>query len=115
MPLLQRRGAPNCPAIRAEAYCREHAGGWSRGPHPSRWRKLSRRIRDERPVCEWPGCEQPSEVVHHIDGLGCRGPRGYDMGNLMALSAQHHNPISAQQRWAGEPVQLPRRHRLLSF
>jgi hypothetical protein len=49
------------------------------------------------------------------DGLGCRGPRGYDMGNLMALCAQHHSPISAQQRWAGEPVHLPRRNRLLSF
>jgi hypothetical protein len=29
------------------------------------------------------------------------------MGNLMSLCAAHHNPISARQRWAGEPVQLP--------
>jgi hypothetical protein len=37
------------------------------------------------------------------------------MGNLMSLCAQHHNPISARQRWAGEPLQLSRRYRLLSF
>jgi hypothetical protein len=37
------------------------------------------------------------------------------MGNLMALCAAHHNPISAQQRWAGEPVQLPRPPSALSF
>jgi hypothetical protein len=40
---------------------------------------------------------------------------GFDIGNLMSLCAAHHNPISAQQRWAGEPVQLPRRYQLLSF
>jgi hypothetical protein len=56
----------------------------------------------------WIACER-------IDGLGCRGPRGYDTGNLMSLCATHHNPISARQRWAGEPVRLPRRHRLFSF
>jgi hypothetical protein len=66
-------------------------------------------------ICEWPRCERDAQHVHQIDGLGCRGPRGYDMGNLMALCAQHHNPISAQQRWTGEPVGLPRRYRLLSF
>ena len=59
--------------------------------------------------------ERDAEHVHHIDGLGSRGPRGYDMGNLMSLCSAHDNPISARQRWAGEPVQLPRRNRLLSF
>jgi urocanate hydratase len=53
MPLLQRCGHPNCPAIQVEVYCPEHARpAWSRGRHPSRWASLSRRIRDERPVYE---------------------------------------------------------------
>lgn len=50
------------------------------------------------PVCEWverdesgswQRCDREAVHVHHIDGLGCRGPRGYDMGNLQALCPQH--------------------------
>jgi hypothetical protein len=132
MVLLQRCGAAGCPRVQAERYCAEHAGATAgqdtppkRRPRASiasggdgydrRWMKLRARKLGRAPICEWPGCERDAQHVHHIDGLGCRGPRGYDMGNLMSLCAAHHNPISAQQRWAGEPVQLPRRRRLLSF
>jgi hypothetical protein len=133
MLLLQRCGAPHCPAIQAEPYCAEHIGtvtvehrsetSGKRRPRASvasggegydrRWMKLRARKLRRDPTCEWPDCERDAEHVHHIDGLGCRGPRGYDMGNLTSLCAAHHNLISAQQRWAGEPVQLPRRHRAL--
>jgi hypothetical protein len=135
MRLMQRCGAGGCPKVQAERYCPEHAGSittedWSgtrrkRRPRASvasggdgydrRWMKLRARKLRRDPICEWPDCERDAEHVHHIDGLGCRGPRGYDMGNLLSLCAAHHNPISAQQRWAGEPVPLPRRYRLLSF
>jgi hypothetical protein len=32
------------------------------------WRKRSRAYRRRHPVCEEPGCESPSQEVHHIDG-----------------------------------------------
>jgi hypothetical protein len=132
MELLQRCGHAGCPRIQTEGFCAEHAGVGDgtatprkRRPRASiasggdgydrRWMKLRARKLRRDPTCEWPDCERDAEHVHHRDGLGCRGPRGYDMGNLMSLCAAHHNPISAQQRWAGEPVQLPRRKRLLSF
>ena len=121
--------------MQVEPYCPEHAARVREddpsGKTPKRrqrasiasggegndrtWIKLRARKLRRNPICEWPDCDHPAEHVHHIDGLGCRGPRGYDMGNLMALCAAHHNPISARQRWEGEPVQLPRRRRLLSF
>jgi 5-methylcytosine-specific restriction enzyme A len=135
MVLLQRCGAAGCTRAQAEPYCAEHAGtipdeggaGTTRKRrqrasiasggegYDRTWVKLRARKLKRNPTCEWPDCDHAAEHVHHIDGLGCRGPRGYDMGNLMSLCAAHHNPISAQQRWAGEPVTLPRRSRLFSF
>jgi hypothetical protein len=135
MALLQRCNVADCPNVQVASYCAEHAGTITAhdrsGTRPKRrprasvasggdgydrtWMRLRARKLKRDPICEWPECEREAEHVHHIDGLGCRGPRGYDMGNLMSLCAAHHNPISAQQRWAGEPVQLPRRRRLLSF
>jgi hypothetical protein len=134
MQLMQRCGAAGCPRVQVESYCTEHArtrasddgsgAREKRQPRASvasggdgydrRWMKLRARKLKRDPICE-PSCEREAEHVHHIDGLGCRGPRGYDMGNLMSLCAAHHNPISAQQRWAGEPVTLPRSRRMLSF
>ena len=75
MALLQRCGAPNCPAIQAETYCPEHARpAWRRGS--KRWERLSRSYRRERPICEEERCEEPSADVHYLDGLGPQGPRG---------------------------------------
>lgn len=135
MAVLQRCGTPNCPRVQIESYCAEHTstvpdedGSRTRRKrrqrasvanggegYDRRWMKLRARKLRRDPICEWPDCDHAAEHVHHIDGLGCRGPRGYDMGNLMSLCAAHHNPISARQRWTGEPVQLPRCHRLYSF
>jgi hypothetical protein len=128
-------GADPCPRVQVEPYCTEHAGKITaedyagkapkRRPRASvasgglgydrRWMKLRARKLRHDPTREWPDCDDDAKHVHHIDGLGCRGPRGYDVGNLMALCAAHHNPISARQRWAGEPVPLPRRYRVPSF
>jgi hypothetical protein len=110
------------PSVQVEGYCAEHArttddGSGAREKRRPRasvanggdgydrhWMKLRASKLRRAPLCEWPGCAHEAEHVHHIDGLGFRGPRGYDMGNLMSLCAAHHNPISARQRWAGEPV-----------
>jgi 5-methylcytosine-specific restriction enzyme A len=135
MPLMQSCGVVGCPRVQVESYCAEHArtrttddgsgAREKRRPRASvasggdgydrRWMRLRARKLRRDPICEWRDCDREAKHVHHIDGLGCRGPRGYDMGNLMALCAAHHNPISARQRWTGEPVTLPRRYRLLSF
>jgi hypothetical protein len=118
MRLMQRCGAAGCPRVQVEPYCAEHAGSLASedplGPrrkrrqrasvasggegYDRRWMKLRARKLRLNPICEWPDCDHAAEHVHHIDGRGCRGPRGYDMGNLMSLCAAHHNPISARQR-----------------
>jgi 5-methylcytosine-specific restriction protein A len=68
-----------------------------------RWRRLSAQILKESPRCERGRCPEPSSDVHHIDGLGPAGPRGYDRANLIALCKGHHSEITSQG--------LPRRTR----
>lgn len=64
-----------------------------------RWRRLSARILRERVTCEdASGCTQPAAEVHHVDGLGPAGPRGYDRANLQALCSSHHSAITNASR-----------------
>jgi 5-methylcytosine-specific restriction enzyme A len=90
MRLMQRCGAPGCPAVQAEPYCPEHTPrpAWRRGSR--RWERVSRAYRAKHPTCEEAGCERPSAHVHHLDGLGPQGPLGFDWANLMALCPSHH-------------------------
>lgn len=63
-----------------------------------RWRRLSSRILTQRPTCEHAGCQRPATEVHHVDGLGPAGPRGYDPTNLLALCTPHHAATTAAAR-----------------
>ena len=68
-----------------------------------RWRRLRARILRERPFCEC-GCGKPSTDVHHLDGLGLNGPRGYDPANLQALAHDCHSRITAGEHgWGARP------------
>jgi hypothetical protein len=109
MSLMQCCGVPGCPRVQVEPYCADHAStipakdgsgkrrkGRQRASVASggegydrRWMKLRFRTLRRDPICEWPDCDHAAEHVHHSDGLGCRWPRGADMGNLMSLCASH--------------------------
>lgn len=63
----------------------------------SRWRQTSRAYLAEHPLCECVRCAAVPEYLRdiatetdHVDGLGPSGPRGFDWGNLQALSKRHH-------------------------
>jgi 5-methylcytosine-specific restriction enzyme A len=65
-----------------------HRRGYTR-----RWAALSQLILRDRPICE--RCNRNiSTEVHHLDGLGPNGPRGYDMTNLQALCKSCHSQIT---------------------
>lgn len=56
------------------------------------------------PYCECDDCvklpltERPrANVVHHIDGLGPEGPRGYDLDNLQSMFKPHHDRETARR------------------
>jgi 5-methylcytosine-specific restriction protein A len=74
----------------------------------ARWQRFSRRYRRKHPLCEC-GCGRPSEVVHHLDGLGPLGPRGFDPDNCQALAKVCHDRETAKQQPGGWAKRPPRR------
>jgi 5-methylcytosine-specific restriction protein A len=74
--------------------------------YDARWDRLSKRFRRSHPTCP---CGQPSQVVHHLDGLGPTGPRGYDESNLQALCKQCHDRITGSE--VGGFATQPKRQR----
>jgi 5-methylcytosine-specific restriction protein A len=73
--------------------CAKHRrAGWSGPRYPgydSRWNKLSRKVRRERPLCE--RCRQrPSTQVHHRRHLKFPDPHWYDERELEALCDPCH-------------------------
>lgn len=69
-----------------------------------RWRKVRARKLSLEPYCECDDClklplrDRPkADVVHHIDGLGPSGPRGYDLDNLQSMFKPHHDRITASR------------------
>lgn len=83
--------------IQRESRCAEHR--WTKGDRPSEWDRLSRAIRDERPICERCGRE-PSALVHHRDERGPARPRGFDPDNSKrsAASATASSTAGARDR-----------------
>lgn len=77
--------------------------------YTAKWQRFRRRILRQRPVCEQAGCGEASVEVHHLDGLGPLGPRGYDETNLQALCKPHHSQITAREQPGGWARREPRR------
>lgn len=81
------------PTTRPRGKTTERGYGW-------RWQRFRLVFLAAHPLCvqcEQRGRTTAAEHVHHIDGLGPRGERGYDPDNLQALCAVCHNRISANQ------------------
>ena len=53
------------------------------------------------PFCCVQGCGELAAEVDHIDGLGPRGPRGYDPANLRAMCKSHHSQRTARDQPGG--------------
>lgn len=93
----QYRSAPRRPQPRTDTRPDATERGYDR-----RWRKARAAYLAQFPLCE--RCEREGRVteaehVHHKDGLGPTGPRGFDPTNLEALCPHHHNQHTARERW----------------
>ncbi len=62
--------------------------------YDARWGQTRKRYLRDHPTCEHPACDEPAVDVHHLDGLGPKGPRGHDPTNLQALCHPHHSIIT---------------------
>lgn len=96
------RACIRCGRLSDRSRCPEHRpkdrrpGSAKRGYGPE-WKRVRDRYLATHSRCECGpdccprGCDRPAAHVDHIDGLGPRGPRGYDQGNLQALAVSCHS------------------------
>lgn len=69
----------------------------AKGNYDAKWIRTRGAYLRAHPYCECDDClKLPSVMrpwateVHHIDGLGPRGPRGHDWSNLQSMTHAHH-------------------------
>ena len=98
-PELTEHRSARCDEHRHDKM-RERRGSKTHYTADKRWQRVRREVLDARPRCER-GCGRPSEVVHHVDDQGLKGPRAYDPSNLEALCAPCHNSETAKQHGFG--------------
>jgi len=99
-------GGGKCPSCLAQSR-REAEGRRPKGHgrvYDAQWARFAKRYLRNHPLCECDKCadlpdwRRPEATdVDHIDGLGPRGPRGYDENNLMAMSHACHSSKTARQ------------------
>lgn len=112
---LQVCPTPGCPALTPTGPCptcrkakaRARGSARSKG-YDRRWERTRAAYLDEHPLCECethtalPPLLRPlAEHVHHLDGLGPRGPRGHDPSNLQALTQRCHARVTAIEEPGG--------------
>jgi 5-methylcytosine-specific restriction protein A len=70
--------------------------------YDNRWAKTRAAYLRALPTCQWhEGCIAQATQVHHLDGLGPKGPKGHDWGNLQGLCASHHSQITSELQPGG--------------
>lgn len=58
------------------------------------WKRLRLMVLHRQPICGEPGCNQPAEDVHHVDG----NPRNNLMENLQGLCHRHHSMLTRKRQ-----------------
>jgi len=65
----------------------------------TRWQRFSKRFLRDNPWCS--RCGAPARQVHHLDGLGPKGPLGFEPSNCEALCGSCHSSQTAKQQPGG--------------
>jgi 5-methylcytosine-specific restriction protein A len=81
---------------RRQSEARMRGRGWQR---PKRWAKFRAAYLTKHPRCV--ECHARANTVHHLDGLGPMGPRGFDEHNCAAMCTTCHSKLTAIQAPGG--------------
>ena len=96
-PEIVDRG--RCPTCTARA---DHRRGTARQRgYDTRWEAKRAEHLATHPFCQRPGCFTWATDVNHLDGLGPKGPHGFDDTNLEALCHSHHSQHTASEQPGG--------------
>lgn len=88
---LLTEGRRTCPVHRPKT---QRADSTVRG-YDGRWSIARARYIRAHPLCAV--CGFIATDVHHLDGQGPKGPRGYDWSNLQSLCHSCHSSITARE------------------
>ena len=111
--LMRRSLSPcsvsGCPTLTMKHKCDKHSreadrkrGTATERGYGKQWRQTRKVFLDRYPCCQHTdGCINQATDVHHVDGLGPKGPLGHDEGNLMAFCHSHHSQITSQEQPGG--------------
>lgn len=69
--------------------------------YDGRWERTRLAFLRLNPLCVEPGCQRLATDVDHIDGLGPKGPRGFDWSNLRGFCHPHHSQRTARDQPGG--------------
>ena len=96
--LWQQCGVVGCGGVSRFPFCDAHhhlrrsrrrSGTPRRAGYDKEWKRFSAWFLKQNPRCVH--CPEPATIVHHIDGKGPRGPKGYDPENLLPLCRSCHS------------------------
>lgn len=101
---------PGCPQLTSGTRCERHRKAKRRTEdkrrpsarergYDAQWQRVRAGYLYLHPYCEdESGCLERATDVDHIDGLGPKGPNGYDHANLRALCHSHHSKRTARDQ-----------------
>jgi len=112
---LQVCPTPGCPTLTRTGRCddcqrtaRQRRRTGTRAGYNARWQRTRNAYLRANQMCE---CDEHRNLpwiirprateVHHRDGLGPLGPRGFDWSNLQALTKTCHSRLTAREQPAG--------------
>jgi len=96
---------PGCPVLSEHGRCPRHRdqgrqSAAARG-YGANWARARQDFLRAFPTCQYFGCGEPAVDVHHVDGLGPTGPRGFDWANLKGLCHAHHSALTIRDQPGG--------------
>lgn len=107
---MQTCNVPGCPELTDKGKCETHERQRHRETNAKRpssrqagydrkWELEREKYLSHFPLCAV--CGAPAKDLHHVDGLGPLGPRGYDWGNLEGLCRSCHSRETGKEHGFG--------------
>lgn len=69
----------------------------------NKWKRFSKDLRTRFPFCQYPGCMELTDSVHHIHPLEQRPDLAFEPSNTIPLCNDHHEDVERLTNWGTIP------------